>query len=158
MRYKLPKSNHLCSEIAISSLYRTGKAFLVFPLRVVFNIESRTAERETAVRVLFSAPKRRFRHAVDRNRYRRLMREAYRLRQHSLVSILEQHNLAIDFSLTAVNDTLPDYKYLCHSMDKVIDHLIAEVGEWVKKNVDADEDSYSISAQISAEEDENRTN
>lgn len=57
-----------------------------FPLRAVY----RKAEHEEgpAVRVLFSVSKRRFKHAVDRNRAKRQMREAYRKAKHTLIDAL----------------------------------------------------------------------
>lgn len=152
MKYKLPKSNRLCSETSISSLYRTGKAFLVFPIRVVFKIESRTAENKQAVRVLFSAPKRRFRHAVDRNRYRRLLRETYRLRHPQLMALLDEHDMTMNFSLTAINNELPEYKPLCHTMDKIVDHLEKEIRRKAEKRALSDDRDNHLSVA----EDENR--
>jgi ribonuclease P protein component len=45
-----------------------------------------TGEPEGASQILIWAPKSLFKHAVDRNRLRRLMREAYRLNQGILTS------------------------------------------------------------------------
>ena len=59
----------------IAQLYKEGKRFVVWPLRVTF------MPTEGDTQVLVWAPKALFKSAVQRNRMRRLMREAYRLNQ-----------------------------------------------------------------------------
>ncbi len=71
------KSERLCGEIRIKELYRRGTKFVTWPLRVTYRQEEEGCC--TGVRVLIWAPKSIFKHAVDRNRMRRVMREAYRL-------------------------------------------------------------------------------
>lgn len=74
MQYAFPKHNKLCGRLAIDNLYATGKRFVAWPLRVTWKLAEET-------KVLVWAPKSLFKHAVDRNHLRRLMREAYRLNQ-----------------------------------------------------------------------------
>jgi len=70
-----PKRNKLCGKLRIAQLYKEGKRIVAWPLRVCWHY----SEGETEV--LVWAPKSLFKHAVDRNNLRRLMREAYRLNQ-----------------------------------------------------------------------------
>lgn len=74
----LPKSNRLCGQMRIAQLYKEGKRFTAWPLRVTYQ----PTEGET--QVLVWAPKSLFKRAVKRNHLRRLMREAYRLNQDKL--------------------------------------------------------------------------
>lgn len=78
MDKRFPKHSKLCGQMRIAQLYHEGKRFVVWPLRVTYQ----AAEDDT--QVLIWAPKSLFKHAVDRNHMRRLMREAYRLHQEEL--------------------------------------------------------------------------
>ena len=82
MGYGFPKHNKLCGQLRIAQLYKEGKRFVAWPLRVTFQ----PAEEQTEI--LVWAPKSLFKRAVKRNRLRRMMREAYRLHQDQ---IGEQH-------------------------------------------------------------------
>lgn len=83
-RFTFPKSEHLFLKKDIERLFSHGSLSLtVYPLRATFRLNGGLGE-EPKVKVLLSVSKRRFRHAVDRNRAKRQLREAYRLQKHSL--------------------------------------------------------------------------
>ena len=119
--FGLPKKEHLTGEIRIGELYKKGSAFLVFPMRIVYRIVPR--EDGVAVKVLFSAPKRQFKHAVDRNRFKRLMREAYRLQKSELVALCNDANVTLHVSFTTVAKELPTQQKVMEKMDKALGKL-----------------------------------
>lgn len=75
MKHPFPKSAKLCGQTSIDHLYAHGKRFVAWPMRITY------LPTEDTTQVLIWAPKSLFKHAVDRNHLRRLMREAYRLNQ-----------------------------------------------------------------------------
>lgn len=70
-----PKSQRLCSKYLIDKLFEPGssRSFAAFPMRLVIQLTD-----EESTQLLISVPKRHFKHAVDRNRVKRQIREAYR--------------------------------------------------------------------------------
>ncbi|GGH31732.1 ribonuclease P protein component [Sphingobacterium alkalisoli] len=73
------KEERLCSKRSIDSLFHNGSSFVVYPFRVVFLKTELTPA--FPVQIILSVPKRRFKHAVSRNRIKRKMRECYRLQK-----------------------------------------------------------------------------
>jgi len=75
------KHERLCSKKDIESLFdrkNTGNSSaFAYPFRVVFKPFEEGESEST--KVLFSIPKKQFKHAVDRNLIRRRSKEAYRL-------------------------------------------------------------------------------
>lgn len=76
-----------------------GKSFPVYPLRAVFMpVEGQGADGEAAVSILVSVSKRHFKHAVDRNRVKRQLREAYRKHKHLLDDALAEHRCRLSLA------------------------------------------------------------
>lgn len=96
MNFTYPKSEKLKSKKTIDLLFSKGKSVSKYPLRLVyvesdFNIsESRDFGAEQKIKMGVSVSKKYFKHAVDRNYFKRLLREAYRLNKHLLIDHLEK--------------------------------------------------------------------
>ena len=87
--HTLNKSERLCSKKLIERLFAGGnKSFPAFPLRVVY-MTLEPEENAANVSILISVPKKRFKHAVKRNRVKRQVREAYRRNKHILLNTLQ---------------------------------------------------------------------
>ncbi|WP_276499835.1 ribonuclease P protein component [Pontibacter litorisediminis] len=86
--YTFSKEEHLCSKRLISLLFAKGSSFNLYPLRFVYYTPQDLPPGQT--QVLVSVSKRYFKRAVDRNRLKRQMREAYRLNKHLLSQQPEQ--------------------------------------------------------------------
>lgn len=98
--YSFSKQERLTGEIRITKLYTEGKAFIVYPIRVVYCIEKEKAD--TPVKVLMSVPKKRFKRANKRNRLKRLMRESYRLNKSILLDLVAEKEINIQIAFNYV--------------------------------------------------------
>jgi len=119
-RYTLSAGERLKREQHIKALVQHGKALSVFPLRIIWRLVD--ADEPFATRAGFSAPKKKFRHATDRNRIKRLLREAWRLQKPALLSGIppgRQLQLFILFT----DKALPDYAAVATAMGKGIAQL-----------------------------------
>lgn len=83
------KRERLVSRNLIETLFNGGgsHSLAAFPLRLIYIKKERTRV-EAPLQVLISVPKKRFRHAVDRNRVKRQVREAFRRHKQSLSEAL----------------------------------------------------------------------
>ena len=84
----LRKKERMVSRKLIDTLFDgNGQSMAAFPLRVVYMKKERTAY-DAPIQILISVPKKRFKHAVDRNHVKRQVREAYRLHKDILYNAL----------------------------------------------------------------------
>ena len=88
-RFTLKKNERRASRKLIDQLFAgsSSHSLAAFPVRVVYIIKERARE-ESPVQVLVSVSKRHFRHAVDRNRAKRQLREAWRHHKETLASMM----------------------------------------------------------------------
>jgi ribonuclease P protein component len=93
-RHTFPKEEHLCRKKLIEELFgKQSSSFGVYPLRFVY-IKS-AAPTTAPPQVLISVSTRTFKRAVDRNRLKRLIREAYRLNKYRLLEQPNGHQVSL---------------------------------------------------------------
>lgn len=102
-----PKSEKLCGDILVSSLFEEGKAFIVYPLRIVYKFRENTNDSRS--RVLVVVPKKKIRKANKRNLLKRRIREAYRTQKTDFIKILEEKDLYLHLAFTYVADVEFDF-------------------------------------------------
>ena len=105
-------------------LHAEGHRLRVFPYSVQWIEEP---SLEVPCQVLIVAPKRRLRHAVDRNRIKRLTRECYRLRKEPLFRLLQEQGRRITLSFVYIHDNLMTYDQLCPRFDKLMAALMNDL-------------------------------
>ena len=102
------KEERIVSKKLIDELFEGGhsQSLAAFPLRVIY-LKKEHQEGQPPVQVLISVSKRHFHHAVDRNRVKRQIREAYRRQKNQLTEhILPDQMLAVAF-IWLSNQLLP---------------------------------------------------
>lgn len=102
MNFSYPKNEKLKSKTAIDLLFSEGKSVSKYPLRLVYK-QTETEDNKSKIGV--SVSKKYFKKAVDRNYFKRILRETYRLNKHLLMDNLEKPYVFMFFYQT--KDRLP---------------------------------------------------
>lgn len=103
MRNTYPKHEKLKSKTTIDLLFSEGKSVSKYPLRLVY--VPAVLENEERIKFGVSVSKKYFKKAVDRNYFKRVLRETYRLNKELLLENLEQPYAFMFFYQT--KDKLP---------------------------------------------------
>lgn len=88
MNFTYPKNERLKSKTTIGFLFSDGKSVSKYPLRLVYRRADEHSQGQTKIGV--SVSKKYFKKAVDRNYFKRVLRETYRLNKHLLLDNLDQ--------------------------------------------------------------------
>ena len=90
-RFTFRKRERMVSLKLIESLFGGGfsQSVAAFPLRAVYMLSERQRD-DALVQLLISVPKKRFHHAVDRNRVKRQVREAFRQHKDLLCQVVPE--------------------------------------------------------------------
>lgn len=85
----LGKKERICGKKPLDTLFNGegSRSMSAYPLRMVYRVVARQ-DASPQARILVSVPKRLLKHAVDRNRVKRQVREAYRLNKHLVLGAL----------------------------------------------------------------------
>ena len=87
MDFSYPKIEKLKSKKIIDLLFSEGKSVSKYPLRLVYI--KHDFEEDVLLKIGVSVSKKYFKNAVDRNYFKRVLRESYRLNKQLFVANLE---------------------------------------------------------------------
>lgn len=105
------KQERLKSRKQIDALFADGKSSTAFPVRVKYRFVPR-AEGALPVLAGVSASRRAFKHAVNRNRLKRLLREAYRLQKAELVQTVSGTSLQAQLFFLYTDKSIAPFKVI----------------------------------------------
>jgi ribonuclease P protein component len=119
------KKERIVSNKLMETLFEKGdsQAVTAFPLKAVY-LPIDKPQGGTPAQVLISVPKKRFKHAVDRNRVKRQVREAFR---HHKEIIYER--IATDKQLLVAFIWLSDRHYVSSEVEQRIVRLLKKIAQ-----------------------------
>lgn len=121
------KGYKLCSQKVMDDLFKTGNKTNLFPFSLVHKLE--VLNTKAAFQVTISVPKRNFKKAHDRNRIKRLIREAIRKNKLILeeplvlngkqmaLFVIYRHNAELDYD-TILRKTKKAFQLVRDSIEK----------------------------------------
>ena len=126
--YTFGKQERLCSKKLTDALFLSGQRLMLFPYSIHWMIcPQGTLPSGIPVQVLIATSKKKFHHAVDRNRIKRLTRECYRIHKPQLIEYLNSHGITIVLALNYIHNEIFDYNTLSHKFDRLTDTLIESI-------------------------------
>ena len=96
----------------------------MYPFRVVVHLYDAENQEVAIPRILVSVSKKRFHHAVKRNRVKRLIRECWRKNKAELMKLCQANNKTLDVALVYNATVIVKYDEMEEKMKKVVERLV----------------------------------
>lgn len=119
--YTFKKEERLYKRKNIEALFSKGAFFFSFPFKIIW-LETEK-QQDFPAKLLISVPKRNFKRAVDRNRVKRLIREAYRKNKGLLYGALEFQNIYLNFAIIYTQKEIFSYQEIESSIIVMLEKL-----------------------------------
>lgn len=126
-----PKSQRLKSRKKLQQLFTTGKSIRAQNIRLVYLVEENTS---AGVKCGVGVSSKYFKKAADRNRIKRLLREAYRLQQHTIKKYAGDNNTAISLFFLYTGKALPSYTDVFENVVTALKKLLTTIHAIDTKN------------------------
>jgi ribonuclease P protein component len=131
-QFTLGKNERLKSRKLIEQLFKEGKNFTFPPYRIYYllqkqlpSIQSKLFNMQFGVGV----SGKNFKKAVDRNRIKRLTREAYRLQKIDLHEVLKGSNQQLNLFLIYTAKELADFNTIQEKLKLILNKLVKIINE-----------------------------
>ena len=125
-QFTLGRHERLKHRKFIEQLFKSGKNFSVFPFRVYYLFQD---ELTGPLQAGFSASTRNFKRAVDRNRIKRITKEAYRLQKNDLCTELDARKKKLALFIVYVDKNLPAFEIAKDRVRIILQKLITILHE-----------------------------
>lgn len=139
-RLTMGKGERLRHKTLVDGLFHDGKTLYDYPLRVTYRVlgadeleksfRDRVPDKIGLLQMMITIPKKKLRHAVDRVRMRRVIREAYRLHRLDLRDIAQASCVRnVSMAFIYLQSEKADYSVIEKKMKK----LLSKIGEAVRR-------------------------
>lgn len=123
-QFTLGKEERLKSTKAIEHLFKEGKRFTVSPFRVLY-----ASSKIRGLKFGVGVSTKNFKRALDRNKIKRLTREAYRLQKNDLQHLLKQTTAGLALFFIYTGKELPGYELVYTKVSIILKKLLKTINE-----------------------------
>jgi ribonuclease P protein component len=127
-QFTLGKSERIKSRKSLDKLFSDGKYFHASPFKVFYGMEKKS--EPAALQFGIGVGTRNFKHAVDRNRVKRITRECYRLQKNELQHLLKEKKISMQVffiytskELPAFDETKEKLAIILKKLEKLVDEI-----------------------------------
>ena len=141
-QFTLGRNERLKSRKQIEQLFKQGKSFAIYPFKIYYVLNQLQISQDSVKlsdfrlatpnsRLLFGvgAGTRNFKKAVDRNRIKRLTREAYRLQKNALQQKLLEAEKKLNVFFIYTGKELPDFTTVKEKVAVALKKLADKIDE-----------------------------
>ncbi len=135
-QFTFGKNERLKSRKQIEKLFAEGKSIVVNPFRIYFLLNETNNAQHSIFNVQFGVgvSSKNFKKAVDRNRIKRLTREAWRLHKNDLKELLKASGKQLNVFFIYTGKELPDFATVKDKVAVVLKKLSDKVNEIISAN------------------------
>ncbi len=125
-QFSYRKKEKLKSRKQLERIFTKGKNFTIFPVKVFFMFDE---EQNYILKTGVGVSKKNFKKAVERNRIKRLLREAYRREKPILLNCLAKNKKQVALFFLYIDKSLPDFNLIQDKIQQAIKKLKDELNE-----------------------------
>ena len=125
-RHTLSKAERISGKLTIESLFSSEHiSHVSYPIRVIYKLSDNP--HKVTASILVSVSKKRLHHAVDRNRMKRQIREAYRLNKQIVTSPLTDTGKHLAMAFLFIGDKPCETETVTKSIEKLLQKVAAKI-------------------------------
>jgi ribonuclease P protein component len=135
-QFTLGKDERLKSRKQIEKLFAEGKSIVVSPFRIYFIVNGQWSivNSETCLQFGVGVSAKNFKKAVDRNRIKRLIREAWRLQKNELNEKIKVTQKQLNVFFIYTGKELPDFTTVKEKVAVALKKLADKIDENISAN------------------------
>ena len=119
-KYTFPKQERLCNRNDFQKLFSEGESAYVYPFKCVYLWKD---DVSFSARIAVSVSKKKFKHAVDRNKIKRLIKENYRLEKEILYQKYADTPQSLDMLIIYIETKIFSFYFLKKKIIKLMNEI-----------------------------------
>ena len=135
-QFTLGKEERLKSRKQIENLFDKGRSFVIAPFRIYYIVNSEVPiqKGESGVKFGVGVSAKNFKKAVDRNRIKRLTREAWRLQKNDIKEKVGETQRQLNVFFIYTGRELPDFTTVKNKVAIALKKLSDKIDENISAN------------------------